>query len=213
MACLSVSLLGSLTVTLDGQPTSKFEYNQVRALLAYLIAEAESPHRREALAGLLWPDLSQKAALNSLRNALAKLRQVIGDQDADPPYLFITNDAIQFNRASDHKLDLERFTQLLAASKSHTHRRLESCRSCADRLRQAVDLYQADFLKGFSLPDSDLFEDWLCIKREKYLRAALDACHHWNQFMSGAGNMNRRCPTPDAQLSWTHTMSKPTNSP
>ncbi len=36
MACLSVSLLGSLTVTLDGQPVNSFEYNKIRALLSDL---------------------------------------------------------------------------------------------------------------------------------------------------------------------------------
>ena len=119
-----------------------------------------------------------KSSAYSFRNALAKLRQAIGDQDADPPYLFITNDAIRFNRASDHKLDLERFTQLLAVSKSHTHRRIESCRSCSDRLRAGSRSVPGELFDSVSpLPDSDLFEDWLCIKREKYLRAALDACH------------------------------------
>ena len=175
MACLSVSLLGLLTVTLDGQPISKFEYNKVRALLVYLITEPERPHRREALAGSLWPDQSQRAALDSLRNALSKLRQTIGDHDADSPYLFITHETIQFNRGSDHKLDLERFFQLLAASKTHIHRRLESCKSCSERLKQAVELYQGDFLHGFIQPDSDLFEDWLHIKREKYLSQAIEA--------------------------------------
>lgn len=175
MACLSVSLLGSLDVTLDGQPVSSFEYNKVRALLAYLVVESESPHRREALAGMLWPDHSQKAALNSLRNALTKLRKGIGDQNADLPYLFITNEAIQFNRASDHKSDLARFTHLLGTCKTHHHRRLESCKSCSERLRQAVDLYQDEFLHGFTLSDSDLFEEWLRIKREKFCQLAVEA--------------------------------------
>ena len=175
MVCLSISLLGSLSVTLDGQPVDSFEYNKVGALLAYLAIENESPHRREALACLLWPDQPQKAALDSLRNALSKLRQAIGDHHTDPPYLFITNDAIQFNRASDHKLDVNRFTNLLEASKSHHHRRLESCKTCSERLKQAVELYWGEFLEGFYLADSDLFNDWVSLKREKCSRMALES--------------------------------------
>ena len=55
MARLSVRLLGSLQVTLDGQAVTGFESDQVRALLTYLVVEAERAHRRETLAGLLWP--------------------------------------------------------------------------------------------------------------------------------------------------------------
>ncbi len=177
MACLSVAVLGSLTVTQDGQPVSSFEYNKVKGLFSYLIAEADRPHRREALAGLLWPDQSQKAALDSLRNALSKLRLAIRDRTADPPFLFITSDAIQFNRSSDHDLDLERFTNLLAAVKTHTHRRLESCKTCRAHLKQAAGLYRGDFLAEFSLPDSDLFEDWLRSKRDRYSQGAQHALH------------------------------------
>ena len=56
MARLSLALLGPLQITLDGQPVSGFEYNKARALLAYLAVEADRPHHRDALVGLLWPD-------------------------------------------------------------------------------------------------------------------------------------------------------------
>ena len=41
MARLVVSLLGSFEVTLDGVLITAFESNKVRALLAYLAAEAD----------------------------------------------------------------------------------------------------------------------------------------------------------------------------
>lgn len=53
MGLLCVRLLGSFHVTLDGQPVTRFATDKARALLAYLAAEAERPHRREVLAGLL----------------------------------------------------------------------------------------------------------------------------------------------------------------
>ena len=80
MAHLSVSLLGPFQVTLDGQPVTAFKSNKVRALLAYLTVEADRPHPREVLAGLLWPDWPNRDALSNLRYALSNLRQVIGDR-------------------------------------------------------------------------------------------------------------------------------------
>ncbi len=174
MTHLSISLLGSMTVTLDGQTVTSFEYDKVRALLTYLAVEWQRPHRREALAGLFWPDQSEKAAHDSLRNALSKLRHAIGDQAAQPPYLIINREEIQFNLHSDSWLDVERFTQLLEACRTHRHRRIEGCPTCTDRLIEAINLYHGNFLEGFSLADSDLFEDWIRIKREEYLQLALE---------------------------------------
>ncbi|PKO20769.1 MAG: hypothetical protein CVU38_18325 [Chloroflexi bacterium HGW-Chloroflexi-1] len=56
MVRLSLSLLGPFQVMLDGEPATGFESNKVKALLAYLAVEADRPHPRETLAGLLWPD-------------------------------------------------------------------------------------------------------------------------------------------------------------
>ncbi|NIP85332.1 MAG: hypothetical protein GTO03_07140, partial [Planctomycetales bacterium] len=91
------------------------ESTKVRALLAYLAVEADRPHRRDVLAGLLWPDWPDRDALSNLRYALYNLRQVIGDRTAEPPFLLITRNTLQFNTASDHWLDVAAFTDLLAA--------------------------------------------------------------------------------------------------
>jgi DNA-binding SARP family transcriptional activator len=55
---------------------------KVRALLAHLAVKADRPHRRETLAGLLWPDYPERSARASLRNALSDLRTAIGDRNA-----------------------------------------------------------------------------------------------------------------------------------
>ena len=85
MARLGVSLLGIFQAALDGAPLTCFESNKVRALLAYLMVESDRPHSREALATLLWPDRPQQAAMTYLRNALADLRQLFGDRQAQTP--------------------------------------------------------------------------------------------------------------------------------
>ena len=90
MPRLTLSFLGCFQVSLDDRPVTDFKSNKVRALLAYLAVEADRPHRREALAGLLWPDWPDRDALSNLRYALASLRRTLGDHTAEPPFLLIT---------------------------------------------------------------------------------------------------------------------------
>ena len=89
MARLTISLLGSFDAKLDEQPVTALITGKVRALLAYLVVEADRPHRRETLAGLLWPDYPERSARTNLRNTLSNLRTAIGDRDATPPYLLV----------------------------------------------------------------------------------------------------------------------------
>ena len=101
MGCLSLSLLGPIEVCLDGEPATGFRYDKVRALLFYLAVESECAHSREELIGLLWPDLPEEAARTNLRQALASLRGAIGDRSADPPYLLINRENVQWNEAAN----------------------------------------------------------------------------------------------------------------
>ena len=169
MAHLSLSLLGPFQVTLGGEPVTDFESDKVRALLAYLAVEAHRPHRREVLAGLLWPDWPDRAARTNLRNALANLRQAIGDRTAALPFLLITRETIQFNTASDYWLDVAAFRASVEAD--------QAGQPAVRQLEEAVALYQGSFLEGFSPRDSAAFEDWSLIMRERLQRQALAALH------------------------------------
>lgn len=165
MGRLGIALFGPMQVTHNARSISGFGYDKVRALLAYLALEPDRPHRREALAGLLWPEVPERVARDSLRTALATLRQAISDESADPPYLFITRESIQFNRASDHTLDTAEFSRRLDSVAGHRHRNATTCRYCAGWLREAADLYRGPLLAQFSLPDSAEFETWLLPRR------------------------------------------------
>ncbi|MCD6344495.1 MAG: tetratricopeptide repeat protein [Anaerolineae bacterium] len=178
MPQLSLSLLGPFQATLDGDPVTAFESDKVRALLAYLAVEADRPHRREKLVGLLWPERTERCARQNLSQALCNLRHAIGDRDAQPPFLLITTQTLQFNRSSDHRLDVATLEALLAACKAHPHRRLEACGPCADRLQRAVALYRGAFLEGFSLGGSPAFEEWMLLEQERYHRLVMASlCH------------------------------------
>jgi DNA-binding SARP family transcriptional activator len=169
MAHLSLTLLGSFQVMLDGKSLVEFKSNKVRALLAYLAVESDRPHRREMLAGLLWPDWSNRDALSNLRYALSDLRGVIGDREADPRFLLIARDCIQFNLASDHFLDVRHFIESAEADKSNPN--------FIQQLEKARDLYRGDFLEGFSLEDSSAFEEWTLRTRERLAQLASSLLH------------------------------------
>jgi DNA-binding SARP family transcriptional activator len=139
VAHLTIHLLGPFQVSLDGELIDGFHSDKVRALLAYLSVE-ERPHRREKLAGLLWPDLPERSARTNLRHALANLRQVIGDQHATPAFLLISRQTIRFNARSDAWVDALAFTSALQAKQCPL-----------GQLEEAVERYRGEFLEGFSL--------------------------------------------------------------
>ena len=176
MAHLSLGVLGSLQVLIDDTPVTMLESNKVCAFLVYLAVEADRPHRRESLAGLLWPDYPEQVARHNLRQALFNLRLAIGDHTARPPYLLISRDAIQFNRASDFSLDLAQFNTILHTCKEDRNQGIEDPSVRAARLEELVKLYRGEFLQGFSVEDSAEFEEWVLVQRESLHQQILDAC-------------------------------------
>jgi predicted ATPase len=190
-------LLGPYQATLSNGSAARFEIDSARALLAYLSIEIQTQHRREALAYLLWPEHPEASSLKNLRQALSVLRQAIGDKDASPPYLIIDRKNIQFNPQSNYRLDVAEFINLIADVQEHPHRRIEACRPCLERLQQAADLYQGDFLTGFSI-DSIAFEEWIRMQRERYHQQAMKTLyqlatyHEWRGDYENAQRYARR---------------------
>jgi predicted ATPase/DNA-binding SARP family transcriptional activator len=165
MARLALSFLGPFEATLEGVPITTFDSNKVRALLAYLAVEADRPHSREFLAGLLWPDYPERSARTNLRNALANLRKAIRDQKAMPPYLTVTRATIQFNQQSDHWTDVAAFAEL-------------ADRGSPSDLESALALYRGPFLEALSVDDSAPFEDWCLRVREQLDRQVTSTLEH-----------------------------------
>src|SRR5574341_398441 len=176
MAHLTINVLGTLQVSMDDVPIQSFESDKVRALLAYLVVEADRSHSREKLIGLLWPDSSEEAARHNLRQALFNLRLALADHTARPPYFLITRNAIQFNRESDYSLDLDQFNSYFHAWEKNWGRESTDASTLLPQLEEMVKLYQGEYLQHFSLGDSAEFEDWIVVRREslrQHMMAAL----------------------------------------
>jgi len=59
-----LSLLRPFQATLDGAPVHWLASGTVRGLLAFLVVEADSPHPREMVAALLWPEQPARSLVN-----------------------------------------------------------------------------------------------------------------------------------------------------
>lgn len=146
MSRLQIALLGAPTLRLDGQSIVLDRWKAV-ALLAYLVLEPRL-HRRDALATLFWPDLNQAQARNGLRRVLNTVHHALGNA-----WLHITRETVEINRTAALWVDVWHFRELLAPLLRHEI-------PTDDALQQAVALYQADLLTGFTLRDAPAFEDW-----------------------------------------------------
>jgi DNA-binding SARP family transcriptional activator len=160
VAHLTLSLLGSFEATLDGGPVEGLNSAHLRALLAYLAVEKEHEHPREQVAALLWLERSDREALDALRYALSHLHRALLDRRSACPFVLVSRTHLQFNPASDCRLDLAEFQEL-------------SSRSDAASLEQAARLYRGPFLDGLSVADSPAFEEWMLFKGEELQRSAL----------------------------------------
>jgi DNA-binding SARP family transcriptional activator/predicted ATPase len=185
MTRLVVRLLGGYRVELDGEAVYGFETDKARALLAFLVVEADRPHRREALASLLWPDRPESAARTNLRQALASVRRALADYE--PPFFIFANPTdIQFNTASDYTLDVAE----LAAIASAPGRQPELL----------PEAFCTDFLAGFAVPDSEVFQEWVLNRQEHYHRLVLEILEDQNAAFESAGDYEQAVAAARRQL-------------
>ncbi|MEM7030421.1 MAG: BTAD domain-containing putative transcriptional regulator [Chloroflexota bacterium] len=181
MAELKLTFLGSFSVSVDEKPLTNFATDKVRALLAYVALEAGQAHNRSALAGLLWPDIAEKNARDNIRLTLHRLRQALdkASPNLSDHLLTITRQTVQFNEVNvadpnfTTNVDVTTFQTLIAASEAHNHHRLQDCDQCLAYLEEAAELNRGPLLKGFSIPDATLFEEWLFLRREMVEQQAL----------------------------------------
>lgn len=158
---LKVRLLGPTQVTIgDKLVTDQFITRKAEALFYYLVV-TQTAHRRDQLAGLLWPDVPEARARKNIRDVLPSLRKLLGD------YLVITRQTIAFNTAALYWLDVEQ----LATAVTNPHPE-------PDKMAEAIALYRGDFLDGFYVDDSPEYENWAMAQKERW-RELYTAALHW----------------------------------
>ncbi|MFQ5943921.1 MAG: BTAD domain-containing putative transcriptional regulator [Anaerolineales bacterium] len=147
---LEVRLLGQFEVNKDGERI-EIPSRPAQSLLAYLILRAGRAHRREKLAGLLWPDSDEKNARANLRHSIWRLRQAIGAE-------YLPSDKITVSFDSDREYWLDTAVVERAAPPA------------TDDLMGDLMVYGGELLPGF-------YEDWTVLDRER-LRAVFERKIH-----------------------------------
>ncbi|MGZ3673634.1 MAG: alpha/beta fold hydrolase [Ktedonobacterales bacterium] len=159
MEQLSLRLFGAPQVTCHGQPIS-LRFHKELALLIYL-AGTNRLHTRLALATLFWPEQDQPSALAALRRTLYQLKVDLGEGILD-----VTRGTVRLSAEVEVQVDTRTFLEAAHLCRGHAHPPQAPFASCVAVLEIAVRLYVDDFLAGFSLPDSPLFDDWQFFERE-----------------------------------------------
>jgi predicted ATPase/DNA-binding SARP family transcriptional activator/Tfp pilus assembly protein PilF len=199
MTVLRLTLFGAFQATTAveetrmaeaAQPSSlteplSFRSDKIRALLAYLAVENGRPHSRDSLAALLWPEFTDTAALHNLRNSLYRLRKEFGAGVGDKILTVDRQNVLLQTRSL--WLDVARFRHLLDDCAGHQHHARQNCPECIERLQKAADLYQGEFLAGFSLPDALPYDEWLLVHRERFHQQTLAALYDLSRYYTNQG--------------------------
>lgn len=124
--------------------------SKVQSLLAFLLLHPHTPHTREYLADLLWPDATPQRVRRNFSDTLYRLRQALGEH-----WLRIEPDKVALNHPTNLWVDIWEFQQRLTTDDPAA-------------LTQATELYLGDLLP-------EIYDDWILPwrvnLREQYLTA------------------------------------------
>lgn len=167
---LALFFLGPIRVEREGLPID-VKLAKANALLVYLAVTGQA-HSREALAALLWPEHDAAKAQSSLRSTLLALNTALGRD-----WLAADRRTVQLAPEAQEAiwLDTAIFNEAIDECRTHGHSEKTSCAECIPLLTEAVNLYRGDFLAGFSLRDSNEFDEWQSYQTEYFRREQAQA--------------------------------------
>ena len=151
---LELRLLGQFDIRVDDAVVVLPSRN-AQSLLAFLALSAGTPHRRERLAALLWPDSEEENARSYLRHALWRIRKALEAGLPDNTQHLLADDlTVGFNARSAYWLDVAQVEAAVNDAKS------------TDLLLERLDVYKGELLPGFN-------DEWVIRERER-LEALFD---------------------------------------
>src|SRR6266508_2542186 len=181
---LEVRLLGTFEVHHSEKPIN-IASRPAQSLFAYLILSAGTSHRREKLAGMLWPNSVKETARDNLRHALWRMRKAL--ETASSTRLLHADDVgISFKDSQDFWLDAAELEKLRE-------------NSSADELMNVLSNYQGELLPGF-------YDEWVVLERE-HLYSIFE--HHMSRLMSLLQDEKRWLDILDWGERWIKLGQKP----
>jgi predicted ATPase/DNA-binding SARP family transcriptional activator len=181
---LEVRFLGKFEVK-HNKKQLNISSRPAQSLFAYLILSAGTSHRREKLAGLLWPDSLEETARDNLRHALWRMRKAL--VSASPTKLLHADDVtVGFKESSEYWLDAAELEKL-------------SENASAEELIAVLSNYQGELLPGF-------YDEWVVLERE-HLSSVFE--HHMARLMSLLQDEKRWLDILDWAERWIKLGQKP----
>src|SRR5215212_10386137 len=181
---LEVRLFGKFEVSHVGKPIA-ITSRPAQSLFAYLILSAGTSHRREKLAGMLWPDSLEETARDNLRHALWRVRKVL-ESASSTRFLHADELTIKFEGSSDYWLDAAELEKI-------------NDNVSADELLAVLSEYQGELLPGF-------YDEWVILERE-HLSSIFE--HHMARLMSLLQDERRWLEILDCGERWIKLGQKP----
>src|SRR6266581_2046509 len=167
MSQLQLSLLGTPVVK-HGEHEVTFLTRKALALLVYLAVEGGT-HPRKTLSESFWPELDAEHGRAALRATLLELRKLLerSHGPGELAHLLAERDTLGFDQGSPLVLDL----RLVESASKQVGRGIEPLTSqvrgeLLAQLEQATHQVRGPFLAGFTLRDSQFFDDWTRQHRE-----------------------------------------------
>jgi DNA-binding SARP family transcriptional activator len=167
MSQLQLSLLG-VPVVKHGERTLTFPTRKALALLVYLAVEGRT-HQRKTLSESFWPELDAEHGRAALRATLLELRKLLerSHEPGEQTHLLVERDTLGFDVGSPLILDI----QLVESASKQVGRGTpplvgQAGAELMARLEQATRQASGPFLAGFTLRDSQFFDDWTRQQRE-----------------------------------------------
>lgn len=155
MPNIQLNALGPVAVLRHGEAADPITQPRLLALITYLVlARPRGRYTRDTLIDLLWPDADQASGRQGLRNALYRLRNVLGED-------VIRTIGESFVEVSGGAVDSDVFIFERAVAEQ--------------RWSDAVAAYRGEFLQGFHVSDAPAFEHWRDVERERLTTLAIDA--------------------------------------
>ena len=176
MVELRAYLLGVFRLSVDGRAVPNFGSKKAKSLFAYLLLHRGNMVSREVLAEALWGDHGVIDLRKAFRLELWSIRTALKQGGVDPGlYLAVDGDDIEFRGDAACWLDIDEFRTTIDVAAPDAPDRLDGLRITA--LREAVALYQGDFLTG-------IYDEWCLLDREicrdRYI-TALERLSYYHQ--------------------------------
>lgn len=146
---LRILLFGQVEIVTTGGTPARPDTVRVAALLGYLAVHHDTPHRREKLAELLWPDQEPGRGRRLLSDALWRARRLL-EAAGEPSALATGRDTVVLRLAPGVHVDAVAFERVALAGEA----------AAVEDLEAAIKLYRGDFIE-------ECYDDWAIPIRER----------------------------------------------